>query len=196
MSRAILSEFGHLIRQALEEDHALVRATGVQAAAAGPRVVFEARELPAPPRPGFAPKARPDLVAEAASRYLATRWAEGPAPRPVPLDSYIALGNAFPHVFQGGTETPCGWHWLLWVGAEWLVETGLPPGFHTAQAKEKFAQLRWYWHCDAVRDGRAVDIIRAVEAVSNGVCEVCGGPGTLRRGGWARTLCDEHAARR
>ncbi|WP_053078415.1 hypothetical protein [Methylobacterium tarhaniae] len=196
MSRAILGEFAHIIRQALEEDHALVRSTGVQATPAGPRVLFEAGELPAPSKPGFAPKPRSALVAEAASRYLATRWAEGPLPRPVPLDSSAALGEAFPHVYANGTETPCGWHWLMFAGAEWLVEARLPQGFHTSQAKEKFACLRWYWHCDAVRDGQAAGIIRAVEAISAGICETCGGPGTLRRGGWVRTLCDEHAARR
>ncbi|WP_298958532.1 hypothetical protein [uncultured Methylobacterium sp.] len=196
MSRVILGEFAHIVRRALEEDHGLVRPTGVQATAGGPRVVFEAGEIPLSPKPGFEHKPRPALVAEAAARYLATRWAEGPLPRPVPLDSFVALDDAFPHVFEGGTETPAGWHFLMWAGAEWLVETGLPKGFETAQAKEKFGSLRWYWHCDTERDGRTAGVIRAVEAVSAGICEVCGGPGTLRKGGWARTLCDEHAVRR
>jgi hypothetical protein len=58
------------------------------------------------------------------------------------------------------------------------------------QVKEKWGGLRIY--TDVVHDGLDAKI-RDVEKRSFTMCEVCGKPGFLRKGGWYRTLCDEHA---
>jgi hypothetical protein len=58
-----------------------------------------------------------------------------------------------------------------------------------AQVKEKFGSLRFYVdNGDDYVDG----VIAMAEGISYRTCEVCGKPGTPRRGGWIRTLCDEH----
>jgi hypothetical protein len=73
---------------------------------------------------------------------------------------------------------------------------------HALQIKEKFGGLRVYWCID----GELYDVDECSIAVSALVkeaekkawktCEACGKPGELRRGGWMKTLCDEHAALR
>jgi hypothetical protein len=58
------------------------------------------------------------------------------------------------------------------------------------QVKEKFGGLRFYYEGgDKIVDG----MVRMAESWATVTCEVCGNPGTLRKGGWIRTLCDEHA---
>lgn len=55
------------------------------------------------------------------------------------------------------------------------------------QIKEKFGGLRFYIGSgtDAIWDA----IVRAEER-SYEVCEDCGAPGTVRKGGWWKTRCD------
>lgn len=58
-----------------------------------------------------------------------------------------------------------------------------------AQVKEKFGGLRFYV------DGASEELraqIALAEMLSFRICEVCGAPGSLRREGWFRTLCDGH----
>ncbi len=57
------------------------------------------------------------------------------------------------------------------------------------QVKEKFGTLRFY--VDGGNE-RSWTLIELAEGMSERTCEVCGAPGTIRRGGWIRTLCDEH----
>lgn len=58
------------------------------------------------------------------------------------------------------------------------------------QIKEKFGTLRFYY------DG-GDDYIRGLESMADSmsarICEDCGNPGKIRKGGWVRTLCDDHA---
>lgn len=62
-----------------------------------------------------------------------------------------------------------------------------------AQIKEKFGGLRFYADGgDDTTDG----MIRMAEAWATHTCEECGAPGTMRHGGWIRTLCDKHEAER
>lgn len=63
------------------------------------------------------------------------------------------------------------------------------------QVKEKFAGLRCHmsWGDDLVKDDRINAAIHEAEAESLKTCETCGTSGLPRRGGWLRTLCDEHA---
>lgn len=93
--------------------------------------------------------------------------------------------------------------------------------FHWVQIKEKFGTLRLYWQARGMKgvrvdlitptgvlsavptaEGKGCDglvatqiwrIVRAAEEKSARTCIVCGAAGTLRGGGWALTLCDEHA---
>ena len=55
------------------------------------------------------------------------------------------------------------------------------------QIKEKFGGLRFYVTSCA---HSIHDLIEAAEEKSLVTCDVCGLPGTIRRGGWIRTLCD------
>jgi hypothetical protein len=58
-----------------------------------------------------------------------------------------------------------------------------------AQIKEKFGGLRFYYDGgDATISG----IVRMAESWASQTCEVCGNKGTIRPGGWLRTLCDHH----
>ena len=57
------------------------------------------------------------------------------------------------------------------------------------QVKEKFGGLRFYYHGgDDVVDG----MVRMAESWASSTCETCGETGTIRGGGWIRTLCDKH----
>jgi hypothetical protein len=87
-------------------------------------------------------------------------------------------------------ECDDGWFDIIDTAA---LLIGKQPGkFVAAQIKEKFGGLRFYISSDA--DETAVSTVYAIidmaEHLSFRVCEVCGRPGTLRRGGWVRTLCD------
>lgn len=59
--------------------------------------------------------------------------------------------------------------------------------------KEKFGTLHFYMNMETEEMSRA---IREAEGRSASACEVCGRPGTLRGGGWLKTLCGAHAAER
>lgn len=58
------------------------------------------------------------------------------------------------------------------------------------QVKEKFGGLRFY--VDKANDEQCA-AIEFAEVMSVRMCEECGSPGTPRKGGWVRTLCDKHA---
>jgi hypothetical protein len=58
------------------------------------------------------------------------------------------------------------------------------------QVKEKFGTLRFYY---TGGDDYISGMVRMAESMSALTCEECGSPGRVRRGGWIRTLCDEHA---
>ena len=60
-----------------------------------------------------------------------------------------------------------------------------------AQVKEKFGGLRFYY--DGGND-KIDGMVSMAEAWAAHACETCGKPGSIRSGGWIRTLCDEHEA--
>lgn len=86
--------------------------------------------------------------------------------------------------------------------------------FYVTQIKEKWGTLSFYTSTIPLRPGEetvsrpagefaqpgdcgAIDgLISAAETASGTICEECGAPGTLRQGGWWRTLCDAHEAER
>ncbi len=64
--------------------------------------------------------------------------------------------------------------------------------YKVGQVKEKFGGLRFYIDVEAGHtDDNLFDIEHEYENKSFKICENCGKPGTLRQGGWWRTLCDE-----
>jgi hypothetical protein len=63
-----------------------------------------------------------------------------------------------------------------------------PKEYCASQVKEKLGGLRFYMRNATVEMKEA---IREAEEEAARTCETCGNPGTLNRGGWLRTLCDE-----
>lgn len=57
------------------------------------------------------------------------------------------------------------------------------------QVKEKFGGLRFYYMGG---DEYIRGLENMAESMSYRTCEVCGVPGTSTKGGWIRTLCEEH----
>ena len=64
---------------------------------------------------------------------------------------------------------------------------------HVAQVKEKFGGLRFYIGSANEAIHERID---AAQNESFETCEECGAPGALRKGGWLKTLCDEHSKQR
>jgi hypothetical protein len=58
------------------------------------------------------------------------------------------------------------------------------------QVKEKFGTLRFYY---SGGDEYIHGLVSMAESMSAVTCETCGKPGAQQRGGWIRTLCEEHA---
>ena len=58
------------------------------------------------------------------------------------------------------------------------------------QVKEKFGTLRFYY---SGGDDYIRGLVSMAESMSAVTCETCGKPGAQQRGGWIRTLCEEHA---
>ena len=112
--------------------------------------------------------------------------------------TWFDIGGDIRHTLMSrGFTHEDGWFDILWrlcVDLEPLVtelEREGGPKFEVLQVKEKFGGLRFYVNCrrhEAIsqRIGIAAD-------ESFRTCEVCAQPGTLREGGWIKTLCDEHA---
>ena len=61
------------------------------------------------------------------------------------------------------------------------------------QIKEKFGGLRFYY---SGGDDVVYGMVRMAEVWAANTCEVCGTKGTIRTGGWVKTLCDEHEQER
>jgi len=62
--------------------------------------------------------------------------------------------------------------------------------FVAVQIKEKFGTLRFYGDGG---DDRIRSFIWFAESFSGKICEQCGSPGKIRRGGYIHTACDAHA---
>lgn len=188
MARVIPSEFQSILKECLGETADIVRVTSVEPTPLGPTVICDVVRPPDPDVTRLT-KAEVEDVAEAASRYVATRWRGSPEPKAVPQHSWDVLMALFPQVYDAPPETGDGWHWMLVMTAEWMTYGGLPEGYNTIQVKEKFGSLRFY-HDGSPRTRR---IARAVEHISGAICETCGAPGRTRKGPWIRTACDQHA---
>ena len=105
------------------------------------------------------------------------------------------LITTFPNLYQGyklgpkeslmcfGFECDDGWFELI----KKLSEKLEPMGAVAVQVKEKYGTLRFYAHNTTEE---ALDLIEEAEDKTEKICEKCGSPGKLRKGGWLRTLCD------
>jgi len=106
----------------------------------------------------------------------------------------------FPEIYKDvycGFCLPAGWSDLVWKLSEDIQREldrpeniEIKSSFKVAQIKEKFGGLRFN------TDGgpKSIDkLIDVAEKESFHICETCGKPGLLRKGGWIRTLCDEHS---
>ena len=129
------------------------------------------------------------------------------------------LRAAYPKMFPGGDIgiwVGEGWHPIVrklcasiqhYIDAtesrrEWIISKSdtykmeIPesvPQVTVAQIKEKFGQLRFYYDGG---DQYISGLVAMAETWASGVCERCGDPGQLRRGGWMKVLCDKHEEER
>lgn len=93
-----------------------------------------------------------------------------------------------PIVDAGFCQCYEGWYGIIKSTIEELIALGWNKRIN--QIKEKFGALRFYAE-DLPEGGQ--DIITKYEHLSITICEKCGEVGVQRRGGWIRTLCNDHA---
>ena len=116
-------------------------------------------------------------------------------------DKFVArLEAAYPLMFNqpyGGIAVGKGW-WPIIESLcsniqhhiDWKEKQGnLVSQVTVAQIKEKFGEIRFYY--DGGNDIIA-GMVSMAEAWAAYACEECGAPGTIRHGGWIKTLCDTH----
>jgi hypothetical protein len=113
--------------------------------------------------------------ASAVTARRATRW-DGRLVRPHMEEWRQGLRQQF--ALRCGIEVGAGWADLV---ATTLALGGTGP--EVVQVKEKFGALRAY---------NSGEFGPYAEWLSTCTCEVCGAPGTLRRGSWYSTRCDLH----
>lgn len=88
-----------------------------------------------------------------------------------------------------GVECGRGWNGLLDDAIRDIL--AIQPDVVASQIKEKFGGLRIY--LDNVHDEAVYDVVDRYEILSKRVCQECGEPGKLIKGGWLVTLCPKHA---
>lgn len=92
-----------------------------------------------------------------------------------------------------GFDCGDGWYGILDVLCSLIandVQYNHMPPVTALQVKEKYGGLRFYFNGG---NDRADAYSLFAESMSYRTCETCGQPGKPRKGGWIRTLCDEHA---
>lgn len=111
------------------------------------------------------------------------------------------LPYLYPRLFPGGPldwgfEHGDGWEQLivtLCERANTILEGERNAVFSVRQVKEKFGELRFYYHLENAKEETASLVRQAVDqasAVSIHVCEACGQPGRLQqKNGWWATRC-------
>lgn len=95
-------------------------------------------------------------------------------------------------------EMSCGpgWHDLV-VALNEILDVEADGDFRFTQIKEKFGQLRCYFHGDDP-SGRIEQLIEAAEEISASMCETCGTDAKMRQArgpgfGYIHVACDDHA---
>ena len=96
-----------------------------------------------------------------------------------------------------GVQCENGWFNLLWRLCEDLeplvrdLERETTERFEVFQVKQKLGGLRFYTNH---RSEAISSRIEAAEAESFRTCEICGQAGWVRKDGWIRTRCGDHAS--
>lgn len=124
---------------------------------------------------------------------------------PLIYRAFKRVGRYQQHPFAyRGFECGDGWHVPIAELSEWLenearlLKTAGRRMPLVVQVKEKFGGLGFYvqhfprnrYFCDLLPR------IALAETKSKSICEVCGHPGLLRREGYYKTLCEQHADER
>lgn len=86
-----------------------------------------------------------------------------------------------------GIEVGDGWAGIISTMCWILNQKDKDKKVRFDQIKEKWGLLRVY--LSGGNDYMA-GVVRMAEDISGTVCEVCGKPGSQRKGGWIKTLCD------
>lgn len=148
---------------------------------------------PIPVQKPYTPHRR-EIVAGLVQRMQQRRWSAFddftlslPMPNRDDLDLLSEKHGACTSVCDCGP----GWSWLLDATFSYVSELAPAETWHTTQIKEKFAGLRIYYSGHPGDDGD--DVVEAAEMISHYICDVCGGLGKVRKGGWWTTRCDAHA---
>ena len=114
------------------------------------------------------------------------------------------MEEKFPKMYSGkygGFAIGKGW-WLLIEQLSFTIQTHIDNAHKhgreceqvvVEQVKEKFGTLRFYYQGG---DDFIAGAVWLAENMTDHLCEVCGGIGKTRKGGWVRTLCDQHEAER
>jgi hypothetical protein len=99
------------------------------------------------------------------------------------------LKVAFPTFISERFYFECadGWFDLIADIAQYV--SSRTPYCSAVQIKEKFGGLRLYY--EGPNSEFISGVIRMAEAIAYKTCEVCGNQGTVRKGRWIRTLCDQ-----
>lgn len=106
------------------------------------------------------------------------------------------MQKRYPNLYRNGLypEYLPGWNKLISDLSERLEEEILKlpeeerENYYAVQVKEKFGGLRFYMGAQTKEMTRLID---QAERKSIKICEKCGKPGRLRKGGWWKTLCDD-----
>lgn len=113
------------------------------------------------------------------------------------IKTQAELVDKYPKLFTKVKHIECddGWVPLLdrmfcsimnYWETEWIPEEHRND-LHIEQLKEKFGLCRCYM---SVSIPFVEGIVVAIETMSGTICEQCGQPGSRRRGGWIKTLCN------
>lgn len=121
------------------------------------------------------------------------------------------LHKNFPDMFTqqyGGVAVSSGWwsiietlcsqidshiKWKNKMAEKYPDDNSKCPQVVVTQIKEKFGGLRFYYDGG---DDYIRGLVSMAELWAERTCEQCGAPGTVRYGGWMKTLCDTHEAER
>ena len=108
----------------------------------------------------------------------------------------------YSEILNVGIECGDGWYELIWELLHDIRKQCKKKLLkcRVSQIKEKYGGLRLYYDAwskaeDARFDDEIDNLIKEAEDKSLTICEECGAPGSIRKGGWINTLCDEHAFR-
>ncbi|GJH17344.1 hypothetical protein CBA19CS22_12400 [Caballeronia novacaledonica] len=112
------------------------------------------------------------------------------------IDTYPTIYQTLEPAGRGGERFECGDGWYeiveeLSAELEAIATAGGANRLNVVQVKEKLSALRVYF--DRPAPAAAIKLVDAAIERSRVTCELCGGPGELRRyrRGWLRTLCEE-----